>query len=146
MQPPTLPSLSALPAKYPLIYRAFYRNRRYPREPIAYWGIECGTGWLSIIDEFSEWLEHEARKLKASGKRMPLIVQVKAKFGTLRIYVRYFPRAKFFEELQPRISAAEQQSETVCEVCGHPGTLRRGGYMQTLCDEHEAEARSRTQE
>lgn len=136
----SIPSLSTLPDKYPLIYRAFYRCRRYPRHPIAYWGIECGDGWFAIIDELSAWLENEAQALKAAGKRMPIVVQVKGKFGTLCFYLRNFPRNRFFDDLNPKLEAAAMKSATVCEVCGQPGTLRRLRYLQTLCDEHANES------
>jgi hypothetical protein len=130
-----IPSLSTLPCKYPLIYRAFYRCRRYPRHPIAYWGFECGDGWFSIIDELSAWLENEALALKAAGKRVPIVVQVKEKFGALRFYVRHFPKNRFFDELNPRLEVAELKSKTVCEECGQPVKLQQG-YLQTLCEEH----------
>lgn len=130
------PALNELPKKHPLIYRAFRRSSRYPRHPLAHWGFECGNGWFAIIDELSVWLENEARTLKAAGKRMPIVVQVKEKFGALRFYVRYFPQSRFLDELNPKLEAAGIKSATVCEVCGQPGTLRRLGYMQTLCDVH----------
>ena len=134
-----IPSLSTLSDKYPLIYRAFYRCRRYPRHPIAYWGFECGDGWFAIIDELSAWLENEAQALKVAGKRTPIVVQVKGKFGTLSFYVRNFPQNRFFDDLNPKLEAAAMESATVCEVCGQPGTLRRLDYLQTLCDAHADE-------
>lgn len=32
------------------------------------------------------------------------------------------------------VDAAELESEKVCEHCGAPGVLRRGGWIMTLCD------------
>ncbi len=44
------------------------------------------------------------------------------------------------DEALEAISAAEELAEAramhTCEVCGEPGLLRRGSWMQTLCDEH----------
>jgi len=146
MQNTNLPALNELPNRYPLIYRSFHRSRRYSKHPIAHWGFECSGGWFAIIDELSQWLEEEAQRLKASGKRAPVVVQVKEKLGGLRFYVAHFPRSRFFEELFLRIDAAELKSFTVCEVCGQHGKLRRLGYLQTLCDHHSTERDSHRNE
>jgi hypothetical protein len=59
------------------------------------------------------------------------IVQVKEKFGGLRIHVNLANDA-----MRQRIETAIQESFHTCEVCGQPGTLREGGWIKTLCDEH----------
>lgn len=140
-----LPSLDTLLAKYPLIYRAFKRVGRYQQHPFAYRGFECGDGWHVPIAELSEWLENEARLLKTAGRRMPLVVQVKEKFGGLGFYVQHFPRNRYFCDLLPRIALAETKSKSICEVCGHPGLLRREGYYKTLCEQHADERKRRSQ-
>lgn len=81
---------SILIKKYPLIFRAVISPRRHKHLPIAHWGIECGQGWYPIIEDLAAWLENEALTLKAAGKRPPIIVQIKEKFGVLTIYVRGF--------------------------------------------------------
>ena len=59
------------------------------------------------------------------------IMQIKEKFGGLRFY--YGPMD---DEVDAMVEAAEKQSYRTCEVCGGPGMLRDGGWLQTLCDEH----------
>lgn len=69
-----------------------------------------------------------------------LVVQVKQKFGGLRLYV------ELPEELETSSRAlayslvgdAERESCSVCDVCGAPGTLKqvRKHYWQTRCGSH----------
>lgn len=143
---PDRTALPTLPVEYPLIYRAFGHTGRYPLHPFAHWGFQCGDGWYAIVDELSAWLENEARLLKSAGRPVPLVTQVKEKFGGLCFSVRQFPRNRFFTELLPRVTAAETKSITICEICGQAGTLRRVGYCQMLCDRHAAERESYHQE
>ena len=61
-------------------------------------------------------------------------VQVKEKYGTLRIYYEAEPDVS--DRLDRIIEAAEHLSAHICEKCGAPGEIRPGGYVRTLCDEH----------
>jgi hypothetical protein len=92
------------------------------------WGFACGDGWEPIIRKLSEqltWL--------AVAQATPVrVFQVKEKFGTLRFYVDGGTDA-----MQACISYAEAASARTCEVCGKYGTLRKGGWLQTLCDFHK---------
>lgn len=60
----------------------------------------------------------------------PTSSQIKEKYGTLRWYM-----TSYLPEIEEIISEAEKQSETTCEVCGKPGSLRTDGWLKTLCDE-----------
>lgn len=60
--------------------------------------------------------------------------QVKEKFGTLRFYYRGGD-----EYIDGLVSMAEAMSGVTCETCGKPGETRSGGWIRTLCDEHEDE-------
>lgn len=40
------------------------------------------------------------------------------------------------EEMDDAIDRAERKSYTICEVCGEKGKKRNGGWILTLCDEH----------
>ena len=57
------------------------------------------------------------------------IVQVKEKFGGLRIYTDSHD-----EGFAKTISALEEASFTICEVCGQSGELRNLDWARTLCD------------
>lgn len=39
------------------------------------------------------------------------------------------------DAIRQRIDAAEKESFHTSEVCGQPGTLRKGDWIKTLCDE-----------
>ena len=101
---------------------------RYPENFAGCFDFSFGEGW----DELVEQLTHQIIARDPNIR----IDQVKEKFGTLRYYVdRATP------EVRALIDAAETASESVCERCGEPGTLRRRGWMATLCDLHAGETK-----
>lgn len=61
--------------------------------------------------------------------------QVKEKFGTLRFY--YSGGDEYISGIE---AMADSMSAVTCETCGAPGKPRKGGWIQTLCDTHAAEA------
>lgn len=82
-----------------------------------------GKGWHSLIREIFE-------------KKPPqtAIVQVKEKFGSLRVYT-----TDTTDDFESLLQAFEARSETICELCGEPGEIgtRRGStWMQALCRKH----------
>jgi hypothetical protein len=80
-----------------------------------------GRGWADLVRRAFEALPE--------GQ---MIVQVKEKFGSLRIY--FEPNQTAYQELLDELAAT---SLTTCEVCGGSGRLRKDRYWQrTLCDEH----------
>lgn len=86
------------------------------------YGACVGAGWAPIV-------RLACMEIQALGGQ---ILQVKEKFGGLRLYCagddgRVFDIA----------DAAEKACEGRCEECGAPGELRGGGWIKTLCDEHE---------
>lgn len=108
--------LATLVAKYPEVYaQDFY--------------FQCNDGWFKIVDELSA-------KLAKLGVQ---VVQVKEKFGGLRVYLDVTAPGAY--EL---IHEAEQKSFVTCEFCGEPGKLGKSGYWQsTLCDKHREEENKR---
>lgn len=64
----------------------------------------------------------------------PVVQQVKEKFGTMRVYVKGWD-----DRVEDIIRFAESMSAVTCERCGNVGELRGGGWVKTLCDEHEKE-------
>lgn len=84
--------------------------------------VECGEGWKSLYVPLIE-------RCKAEGVA---VLQVKEKLGGLRFYV-----GAASDDLHHAIETAESKSFTLCEQCGDPGELRKGGgWWQTLCDRH----------
>jgi len=88
------------------------------------WGIECGDGWYGVIDRMCE-------KLAAYDVEL---VQLKEKFAGLRAYTSSYPTDDA-DAIDDITETAEEESLTVCEACGQPGTLRTGGWLVTACDE-----------
>lgn len=90
------------------------------------------TGWVALLEATMEQLD-----ALAPGW---LVVQVKQKFGGLRLYV------ELPEDLETSSRAlahslvgdAERESFSACDVCGEPGTLTqvRENYWQTRCGSH----------
>ena len=86
--------------------------------------LQCvGPGWSSLI--------HRAYNARPIGVH---ITDVKEKFGGLRICVDTAPD-DYYDLLWDMIA----ESETICEMCGQPGTLRANGWWKTLCDECKRE-------
>jgi hypothetical protein len=66
------------------------------------------------------------------------VEQIKEKFGGLRFYY-----SGGDEKIQGMVRMAEAWADRHCEECGKPGQKRSGGWIRTLCDEHEAERQAR---
>jgi hypothetical protein len=93
-----------------------------------YIGLECSEGWYGVIlDTFKKISAIVLREERTDFR----IVQVKEKFGGLRIYCNYFTH-----KIDEVITEAEEKAKKTCEICGSPGTLRKEGWRRTLCDVH----------
>ena len=100
-----------------------------PRMPYPMFGIECGDGWLPLLDELFAGIEAVVRRDKLKDFQ---IDQIKEKFGTLRVYVSGANR-----EIHKLIREAEVRSGSICERCGKPGqTASMDGWYVTLCERH----------
>jgi len=90
-------------------------------------GFECGNGWLGILEELFSKIDEVVKRDKIKDFQ---VIQVKEKFGDLRVYV-YGGN----EEIAKLISDAEEQSIKTCEKCGFSGELQKiGRWYTTLCD------------
>ncbi len=151
--------------RYPLIFKD---RRASMRRTAMCWGFEHGDGWFNLLDTLcsllywpyeqavqdyeyarkhegtSPWkgadtitavdVERKRLAMKAAADAIPVAVQVKEKFGTLRFYVHGGD-----SRAHHHIEFAEALSGSTCEQCGAPGKTRGGGWVRTLCDQHEAE-------
>lgn len=133
-------------------YDAFSKRMEetYPKmfsEP--YGGFCVGEGWWPIIEALckqiqshTDWTNGRHAALKKENQynlkipkkvKQVKINQIKEKFGGLRFY---------YEGGDPEISGmvrmAESWAANTCESCGKPGKPRNGGWLRTLCDEHES--------
>jgi len=137
-------------AKYPKIFR---QKDLTIRESAMPWGICCGIGWFTIIDELCANIEQhienknwnikhkkERGELPQDAPNFPQIeaTQVKEKFGGLRFYVNYSD-----EYIDGLISMAESMSLRTCEFCGNPGLPNEEGWISTQCDPCRAQDEER---
>jgi hypothetical protein len=97
----------------------------------------------SIVSQ--EYKEKRLEEILANGFRavpetIPQVTldQVKEKFGTLRFY--YTGGDDIIDGM---VRMAESMTEVTCEECGNIGERRGGGWIRTLCDQHEAEHQER---
>lgn len=87
-----------------------------------------GAGWVPLLTEMCE-------KLNALGDWDHSILQIKEKFGALRVY------GNFTSEQQKVVDEACAKSEVTCEACGAPGSLKgrpQRLWLLTLCDACDA--------
>jgi len=141
----------ALCEKYPKIFRDRYGNMK---ETLMCWGFEHGDGWYQILDSLCgqiqhyidwshknykwdlEWNEKNPYETREVRHPIPQVVavQVKEKFGGLRFYYDGGD-----DHISGMVRMAESWAANTCERCGKLGKIRSGGWIKTLCDEHEAE-------
>lgn len=86
------------------------------------WGFDCGDGWFDLIYRLSKAITEQDANAEAT--------QVKEKFGTLRFYT-----GGISEAVWKLINDAEDESGTICEVCGTKEnvSINESGWLSTLC-------------
>jgi len=98
----------------------FYSDRP-PIKNANFFSVD--QGWYPLIKDLIDDL------IKLGWNKQ--VCQVKEKFGGLRFYIN-----EGSEEIYKRITKAENDSYTICEVTGKPGELRNDmSWYTTLCDE-----------
>lgn len=124
-----------LKAKYPRFFHDMY-NQDNPRSCMNF-GLECGVGWLQIIEEaackletlIEKWIEEN--KETEFWREYPRAAQIKEKFGAMRLYLTCGT-----DEMYKITDEAERKSSHVCEFCGKEGKGReRNRWYVTLCEE-----------
>jgi hypothetical protein len=104
--------------------------------PLGRWGIECFAGWRQLLDHLFERLEAAIAAQPVDQRDRYRAVQIKEKFGTLRVYLA----TEGTPEMAEAIRLASDESARTCEVCSEPGALaERGpaGLWATRCPTHE---------
>lgn len=115
-----------------------------------YGGVTVSEGWWPIVMALCSQIQHHvnwrnntrARLLENNpyNNTIPepveqvVVTQIKEKFGGLRFYYDGGDDA-----VDGMVRMAESWASRTCETCGKPGKSRNGGWIRTLCDEHEAE-------
>ena len=110
-------------------YPKIFRQKDLPEtESPMYYGIACGDGWFDILSRLCEDVQN---RVDQSGCEQFEAVQVKEKFGELRVYSDGGDSVT-----DALVSKAENDSRSVCERCGSvDGVTTRGpGWVVTWCD------------
>jgi hypothetical protein len=123
--------------------------------------LGVGKGWIHILDTLFSLLSYRIERDRAmlkhamenpgaavpysideleamvarEYKRLPVITQIKEKFGALRFYYE----GNVAEEVIYYVDFAQAISARTCEVCGAAGEKRNNGWVKTLCDVHHKE-------
>lgn len=111
-----------------------------------YGGVTVGAGWWPIVWSLCRQIQHhidwknEQHEKYGRGESCPqvTVAQIKEKFGGLRFYYDGGD-----DTINGMVRMAEAWAGHSCEECGKPGHHRNGGWIRTLCDEHEAERQAR---
>jgi hypothetical protein len=117
-------------------------------------GFAIGPGWWPIIESLCaniqshiDWRNRQREELlKDNPYNHPIpehveqvvVAQIKEKFGGLRFYYQGGD-----DIIAGMVRMAEAWADRSCEDCGNPGKQRGGGWVRTLCDDHEAEYQAR---
>jgi hypothetical protein len=96
-------------------------------------GLEVNEGWLPLIWDMCEQLltSRETLNLPISEENPLYFVQIKEKFGNLRVYA-----AMSTEEDEKIISMFEDMSQFVCSMCSKPGQIRGQHWLYAACEAH----------
>ena len=119
-----------------------------------YGGICVDEGWWTIvealcgqIDVYTKWRNNTRNdRLKNNPNNLPIpeevdpviVTQIKEKFGGLRFYYDGGD-----DKIDGMVRMAEEWADHTCEQCGNPGKQRHGGWIKTLCDDHELERQAK---
>lgn len=132
-----------------LDYDAFVKSmeEKYPKmfaQP--YGGFAVGKGWWPILQALCSNIQHYLDWINTNHEKHPVVeqvvvAQIKEKFGGLRFYY-----GGGDDKVHGMVRMAESWAAHSCEECGKPGILRHSGWLETLCDEHEAARQERIKE
>ncbi len=83
-------------------------------------------------------MEELEAELAAAIEELPVIDQIKEKFGGLRFYY-----SGGDDRIENYVGFAEAMAYHTCEECGAPGEARNTGWVKVRCDKHHKEHEER---
>jgi hypothetical protein len=101
-----------------------------------YGSFAVGKGWYPILETLCANIQSHIDWRVKQGQDIAQVevAQIKEKFGGLRFYY-----SGGDDEISGMVRMAEAWADIACEECGAAGKRRSGGWIRTLCDQHEAE-------
>lgn len=103
--------------------------------PLARWGIECRSGWRTILERLFDALEGFIAAAPAERRHELRIRQIKEKFGGLTVHLA----GPGTPAMLIAIEEAGQACLQTCEVCSASGILaERRGWWAVRCGAHES--------
>lgn len=99
----------------------------------GYRHLHVDDGWYQIIWDLCEEIEPHVKDDPGFH-----FIQVKEKFGTIRVYVSHYT-----DQIQASLTKADKRSSYTCEVCGKPGKLRDSSWLRTYCDDCHTKEKKR---
>jgi hypothetical protein len=124
-------------------YKTFAKRMEetYPKMfSTKYGGFAVGAGWYPILETLCANIQSHIDWRVKQGQDIAQVEvnQIKEKFGGLRFYY-----SGGDDEISGMVRMAEAWADIACEECGAAGRRRSGGWIRTLCDQHEAEYQAR---
>jgi hypothetical protein len=100
--------------------------------------IECESGWKEIIENLLLNIHRFEASVKVENpKYRPIkLVQIKQKYGCLRVYYDFHYPYPYSDVISDMITAAELESMKTCELCGsktNVRTLAKRSWLLTIC-------------
>jgi hypothetical protein len=106
-------------------YRHLFRRGGYPT---------VGDGWQDLVEKAFVRIDAAAEGQPTGSLQ---ILQIKEKFGTLRIYYGHRLPDDVLAKVEEAVKLAEARSRCTCETCGAAGQLyNKGGWRMTRCERH----------
>jgi hypothetical protein len=92
------------------------------------YGLECGEGWHNILTDLFEKISIIVKNNNLESFK---IVQVKSKFGGLRVYTENSTK-----EINALIRVAEDECSITCEKCGASSKpTSNNGWLINYCED-----------
>jgi hypothetical protein len=115
--------------KYRELFCEYFKPTEQHMSPMKF-GIECMVGWYDLIDNLCSDI---MKICKEENLNIPIVSQVKEKFGGLRFYID-LPDDKDYSNIYDRIVEAERASYAICELCGSTENIgMTTGWIQVIC-------------
>jgi hypothetical protein len=115
--------------RWPLLFAELHGAQADESSSLARDTIPTGKGWRPLLERTAANLHALVEREPAEARGCFTIVQVKNKGGKLRIHV-----SNAAPTMIKILAEAEEESASVCEICGQPGNVRLVGFILGACD------------